>query len=88
MTSPTLRYPSLALSFRLLPSSCPPLIARQPVFVCFFQQQDEVTLYGRRVTPTLEEALASPPPWQALAKEDETLQDVLIERLVAEEMAR
>ncbi|CAM9705374.1 unnamed protein product, partial [Laminaria digitata] len=51
-------------------------------------EQDEVTLYGRRVTPTLEEALRLPPPWQALAKEDETLQDVLIERLVAEEMAR
>lgn len=51
-------------------------------------QQDENIMYGRRVSPTLDEALSLPPPWQILAEEDVTLQDMIIQDLVAGEMAR
>ena len=47
------------------------------------EQQDEVTLYGRRVSPTLEEALKLPPPWQDRAEEDETLGQVVVKHIEA-----
>lgn len=42
-------------------------------------------LYGRQVSPSLEEALNAAPPWQELADEDVTLRDMLIKRLMEEE---